>query len=779
MKVGKTMKEYNGYLLVDGIVQGVGFRPTVYRLAKVMNLTGYVRNMGNIVEILIQGSNDDIHLFIDELQEHKPIRSEINSIKLEIRGEVTPETKYDDFTIINSSDKISGSAVIPPDMSICDECLEEILDMKNRHYYYPFTACTNCGPRFTVINQVPYDRKNTTMDEFPLCKHCEEEYSNPLDRRYHAEATCCPDCGPKVFLYKDGAIPSKDPIRDASRLIDEGNILAIKGIGGTHLVCKTSTDDAIENLRERLGRKTQPFACMTPDIETASLFVDYSEDEKNMLESVAKPIVILNKSQDYELSEQLSPGLHNQGVMLPYTGLHYLLFKYTLEPAYVMTSANMPGNPMLINNREITDKLENIADYYLLHDRQILNRCDDSVIRFRNKRPGFIRRSRGYVPKPFDFTKINTKDNILAVGPELDVTFSILKEGKCYPSQHIGNTSKFRTMEFMEDAIRHLLKLTRTDTLDYIVADMHPEFNTTKLAKELSKKYDAEFVQVQHHHAHASSLMAEHQLDEMVVIAADGVGYGEDGSIWGGEVLYLNNTGYYKNHGGLKTQPMPGGDLSTKYPIRMAMGILYNIMETEDLRKLMKNNYADYFKYGEKEVDIVLKQLENDFNTARTSSMGRVLDSISVLLGISKNRGYEGECSMKLESVAREGFDLLNIELEPVLEDNRLVIDTSTLLLDAVRFMKSGVGIDEIACACQRALAEALASIAIIVAKSNKTDAIGVTGGVFYNEFISNVVKEKVTAAGYDFIQHEKTCSGDGSVSMGQCAIAGWRSNNN
>jgi hydrogenase maturation protein HypF len=510
-------------------------------------------------------------------------------------------------------------------------------------------------------------------------------------------------------------------------------------------------------------------------MKTANLFVDYTEDEQKMLESVARPIVVLNKSDDYSLSPNLSPGLHNQGVMLPYTGLHHLLFKYTIEPAYVMTSANMPGNPMLIGNDEIITKLENIADYYILHDRKILNRCDDSVVRFRNGLSGFIRRSRGYVPKPFDFSNINVKDNILAVGPELDVTFSILKEGKCYPSQHIGNTSKFQTLEFMEDAIKHLLKLTRCGSLDYIAADMHPEFNTTKLAKQLSADFDAELVQVQHHHAHAASLMAEHDLEEMVVIAADGVGYGEDGNIWGGEVLYLNNTGQYVNHGGLELQPMPGGDLSTKYPIRMAMGILYDAMDTEELRYLMKNNYASFFKYGEKEVDITLKQLENNFNTAYTSSMGRVLDSISVLLGFSKSRGYEGECSMKLESAAREGFDMLDMRLSSEIVGDKIIINTSELLLDVIDLIDSGVLIEEIAVASQRALAEKLSELAIKVAKSRNVDVIGVTGGVFYNEFISNVVKTMVTLEDLTFKQHEQTCAGDGSVSMGQCAVVGWQ----
>lgn len=768
------MEEYNGYLLVEGIVQGVGFRPTVYRLAKLMNLTGYVRNMGNIVEILIQGPYDDINLFVDELYEHKPVQSQINNIQVDIQDKVTEEDKYADFTIIESSDRISGSAVIPPDMSICDTCLAEILNDKDQHYYYPFTACTDCGPRFTLIDKIPYDRKNTTMDEFPLCDFCNEEYSNPLNRRYHAEATCCPDCGPEVYLYKDERIESRDAIQETSKLIDEGNILAIKGIGGTHLVCKTSTEDAIETLRERLGRKTQPFACMSPDIETASLFVDYNDDEKQMLESVARPIVVLDKSEDYNLADNLSPGLHNQGVMLPYTGLHHLLFKYTLEEAYVMTSANMPGDPMLIDNNDIVNKLDGIADYYLLHNRKILNRCDDSVVRFRNNSPAFIRRSRGYVPKPFDFTDINIKDNILAVGPELDVTFSILKEGKCYPSQHIGNTSKIRTLEFMETAIDHLLHLTKTSRLDYIACDMHPDFNTTKLAKDLSKEHEIPLVGVQHHHAHAASLMAEHNEDEMVVIAADGVGYGEDATIWGGEVLYVNSTGKYVNTGGLKTQLMPGGDISTKYPIRMAMGILYDVMEAEELRSIMKNEYSDFFKYGDKEIDMTLKQLENKFNTSYTSSMGRVLDSVSVLLRISKSRGYEGECSMKLESAAKKASDLINITLDKEVIDKRVVIDTSGLLLDVLELIRSSVPCCEIARASQKALAESISDVAMITADTYDVDKIGATGGVFYNEYISRIVKECVQKEGYEFIQHEKTCCGDGSVSMGQCAVVGW-----
>lgn len=768
--------KYTASLLVEGIVQGVGFRPTVYRIAKALNLNGYVRNMGNIVEIKIQGNKDEINQFIEDLQTKKPIRSTINNITADIQPNDKQTQTYNNFTIQQSSNAISGTSVIPPDMSICDECLNEIKDNTDRHYQYPFTACTNCGPRFTLIRDVPYDRKNTTMDEFPLCDDCLDEYNNPENRRYHAEATCCPECGPHVFLAdQNKIIKCENPIQKAAKLIDSGKILAIKGIGGTHLVCKTTTDEAVKTLRERLGRYTQPFACMTPDIKTAKKFVKITPDEEELLLSTARPIIILDKTDEYILSDEISPDLHNQGTMLPYTGLHYLLFKYSSEPAFIMTSANLPGNPMLINNDEIITNLEGIADYYLLHDREILNRCDDSVIRFRNNMPGFIRRSRGFTPKPYDFSNIDTTHNMLAVGPELDVTFSVLKNGKCYPSQHIGNTSKIKTIDFMQDAIKHMLELTKTDHLDYIVCDLHPEFNTTKLAKQISQEYNIPLIPVQHHQAHAASVMVEHKLPEAIIITADGVGYGEDTNTWGGEVLYLNNKGEYKNLGGLKLQPMPGGDLSTKYPIRMAMGILSTIMDHEQLRTFMKENYSNFFKYNEKEVDMTLKQLENNFNTAKTSSMGRILDSISVLLKISQSRGYEGECSMKLESSAlkAEGNIKLNIPIDKV--DDRMIIDTSQVVMDIVELIQKGEDTHEIAYAAQRDIIKAMCSIAIDEAKKHEINTIGVTGGVFYNEHISEVAKNMIEDANIRFVQNNTTCSGDGSVSVGQCAVAAWK----
>ena len=451
-------------VLVEGIVQGVGFRPFVYRIATELELTGYVRNLGNVVEIIIQGSDDKITDFIYKLQNELPPIAKINNLETE---ELENIEQYADFTIKESSDSFSGTSVIPPDLAICDKCLEEINDPENRRYNYPFNACTDCGPRFTVIENVPYDRDKTTMDDFPLCEDCEVEYKNPLDRRYHAEASCCEVCGPSLELYhNDNQNPVKieceDPLIETAKLLDEGKIFAIKGIGGTHLVANVMLEDTVKILRERLGRENQAFAVMSPDIETVKNYAIVSEAEEETLLSKERPIVILKKNESYDFAESVSPGLHNIGVMLPYAPLHHLLFNHTDTPAYIMTSANVPGEPMMITNEEILKNLDTIADYYLIHNRRILNRCDDSVARFRNNELAFIRRSRGYTPEPYDlkgkYTDLNPEFdnlNILALGPELDVTFTILKNSKAYVSQHIGNTNKYRTYEFLQEAIKH------------------------------------------------------------------------------------------------------------------------------------------------------------------------------------------------------------------------------------------------------------------------------------------------------------------------------------
>ena len=757
-------------ILVQGIVQGVGFRPTVYRIAKEMKLNGYVRNLGNSVEIILEGKEQEIENFAKNLKQNKPPISEITHLEIEWLGSYE-KPEFDNFMILESSADFSGSSVIPPDVAICDKCLEETLTKGNNRYKYPFTACTDCGPRFTVIKSIPYDRVRTSMDEFPLCDECMVEYRDPLDRRYHAEATCCPTCGPSVFLYKNGVLEVENPIKEAAKLIDEGNVLAIKGIGGTHLVAKTTEDDPVITLRKRLGRLNQPFACMSPDIETVKTFAEVRDFEEETLTSRRRPIVVLNKNDDYYLDPSVSPELHNLGVMLPYSGLQHLLFQETDEPAYIMTSANIPGEPMLTGNDEIVNKLEGIADYCLLHDRKIINRCDDSVIRFRAGDLAFIRRSRGYVPEPYDFSNIADNINILALGPELDVTFALLKDKKCYVSQHIGNTTKYETYKYLQEAINYMMDITRTEKIDAVACDLHPMFFTTKLAHELSEKFECDVFGVQHHHAHAGALFVDHGIDELICIAADGVGYGDDGSAWGGEILHVTGENYNRL-GSLMPQNMAGGDLTTKYPIRMVMAMLYEHYDDEELKKLMEDEYISYFKHGEKEIDLILKQFERGFNIQKTTSTGRVLDAISTALGICGKRTYEGECAMKLESVAYHGSDTCKIPVEIKKHDGMDILNTSKILLSVLETKKRGVPVKDIACSAQRAVAEGLAKLGIKAADKTGVNVIGGTGGVFYNEAISKTIKDVVAGNGYNFIQHKNTCAGDGSVSLGQAAIA-------
>ena len=792
-------------VLVEGIVQGVGFRPFVYRIATELELAGYVRNLGNVVEIIIQGSEDKIVDFIFKLQNELPPIAKINNLETE---ELVDDEKYDDFTIKESSDSFSGTSVIPPDLAICDKCLEEINDPNNRRYNYPFNACTDCGPRFTVIENVPYDRDKTTMDDFPLCEECEVEYKNPLDRRYHAEASCCEVCGPSLELYKNddqtpGKVDCEDPLEETAKLLDEGKIFAIKGIGGTHLVANVMLEDTVNLLRERLGRENQAFAVMSPDINTVKGYAIVSEAEEETLLSKERPIVILKKSDNYNFADSVSPGLHNIGVMLPYAPLHHLLFNHTDTPAYIMTSANVPGEPMMITNSEILENLDEIADYYLIHNRRILNRCDDSVARFRNDELAFIRRSRGYTPEPYDlkgkYTNLNPEFddlNVLALGPELDVTFTILKNSKAYVSQHIGNTNKYRTYEFLQEAIKHMMRITKTDGFDAIACDMHPQFFTTKLAKELAEEYDCPLIPVQHHHAHGISLLNDHynnenNLNEMIIIAADGVGYGSDGNSWGGEILYTN-IGNFERTASLMPQKMPGGDLCTKFPVRMLAAILANPNSdyesekyTEDyIKELLNKDYINSFQHGAIEIKSLFRQMETNLNVGINTSTGRILDSVSTALHICDKRTYEGEASMKLESYAYDYKGKDALEDFPIIikdyeyeEDGELktrkILDTTAILRYIVDKIEEGENLNKIAVAGQKAVSVGLAKLAIESAKERGIKTIGATGGVFYNEAITSYIKNGVEEEGFEFIQHINSCPGDGSVSLGQAIVAG------
>lgn len=738
-------------ILTQGIVQGVGFRPYVYRLASELGLKGSVRNLGNVVEIIIEGENASD--FIERLPNELPPIAKIDSMEVcEIDAE-----NYSDFEIIESKDTYSGVSVIPPDIAICDKCLEEIRDPNDRRYKYAFNACTDCGPRFTVIDSVPYDRIRTSMEDFPLCDECLVEYRQPLDRRYHGEAICCSDCGPQMEIYKGAEkLDVDNPIRKGAEILKDGEILAIKGIGGTHLVVDAYNDDAIRELRKRLNRPNQAFAVMCKDLESLKKYARLTSREVETITSNKRPIVILKKNEGYRFPESLSPGLHNIGVMLPYSPMHYLLFDEGDIDTYVMTSANIPGEPMMIENEDIINGVNN---YSLIHNRRILNRCDDSVIRFRNNELSFIRRSRGYTPEPYTINYEVNDMNVLALGPELDVTFSIARGDKVYPSQHIGNTNKPKTLMFLRKAIENMERITKINEFDVIACDMHPHFFTTRLAYELSEKYSTEVLPVQHHHAHTVALANDYGIDEMICIAADGVGYGSDGTSWGGEILYTD-VNSFERIAHLQPQLMPGGDMATQYPVRM----LTSILDDDELIR----NYIDYFKYGETEIRNIKKQIEAGINVGLSTSTGRVLDSMAVALEICHERTYEGECSMKLESAAY--YSTEELEIPAIIENNQL--NTTEILREVVRLYQDGVKKADVAAAGQRAVANGLSELAVQAAEKKNISDIGATGGVFYNEAITETVKNYVEKSEYNFIQHLNTCAGDGSVSLGQSIVA-------
>ena len=738
-------------ILTQGIVQGVGFRPYVYRLATDLGLTGHVRNLGNVVEIIVEG--DRTSDFVERLPKELPPIAKIDSMEV---SEIDVEN-HSDFEIIESGDAYSGVSVIPPDIAICDKCLEEIRNPKDRRYKYPFNACTDCGPRFTVIESVPYDRVRTSMEDFPLCDDCLVEYKQPLDRRYHGEAICCSDCGPQMAIYKGSEkLDVENPIRKGAEILKGGEILAIKGIGGTHLVVDAYNDSAIKELRKRLNRPNQAFAVMCKDLESLEKYAQLSDKEIETITSNKRPIVILKKNEGYKFPESLSPGLHNIGVMLPYSPMHYLLFDEGDIDTYVMTSANIPGEPMMIENTEI---INGVNDYSLVHNRRILNRCDDSVIRFRNNELSFIRRSRGYTPEPYTISYDVNDLNVLALGPELDVTFSIAKGDKAYPSQHIGNTNKPKTLAFLRKAIENMERITKINEFDVIACDMHPHFFTTRLAHELSEKYDAEVLPVQHHHAHSVALANDHGIDEMISISADGVGYGSDGTSWGGEILYTDISSF-ERMAHLEPQLMPGGDVATKYPVKMLLSIL------KDDNLIGK--YTDYFKYGETEIRNIKRQIEAGINVGVTTSTGRVLDSMAVALEICHERTYEGECSMKLESAAY--YTTNELEIPVIIKDDQL--NTTEILREVVRLYQKGEKKADVAAAGQVAVASGLSELALKCADKKNILDIGATGGVFYNEAITETVKNCIESNGYNFIQHLNTCAGDGSVSLGQSIVA-------
>lgn len=752
---------------ITGIVQGVGFRPYVYRLASETGVKGYVRNLGGSeVEIHVEGSGEKVERFLRLLVPRKPPRAVIEEVKVE---EAEPKG-YVEFTIMHSSSSLSARSMIPPDIGICSECLREVLDPGSRWYRYPFHSCVNCGPRFSMMYRTPYDRSNTSMRDFPLCEECLAEYRDPGNtRRFHAQGISCPRCGPRVYLVDSSFKPveTRDPIVEAARLIDEGAIVAVKGLGGFHIASLATDDDVLARLRKVKERPSKPFALMALDINIAEKLCVVSRETRELLESPEKPIVLMPRRPGSPASRLVAPGLDTLGVMLPYTALHYLLLDATRDKFLVMTSGNKKGRPMCIDEECARRELAGIADYFLLHNRRIVNRVDDSVLRLTAGQPVFIRRSRGYAPRwirlPYRLP------DLVAFGADLQTAGAVAFEDKVVLTQYIGDIDD---PAVLIDYDRYLSFFTRTYSVSprAVVVDKHPGYHSRKLGVRWAEKLGVPVVEVQHHHAHALQAMAELGMDleeRITAVTIDGTGYGDDGSIWGGEVIHAWPKGY-ERLGHIETFPLPGGDRAAYYPVRSLIGLLSKTMdEDEVLGLLRRRGLLKGLPRGEAEARIAYRQASQG-KAPMTSSLGRLVDAVSALLGISLERTYEGEPAIKLEEAARKG------RLIEGLEDDYLVSRNGVLIVDASRIISDLLGllsnskVEDLARTFLYRLGIMLGRIAV----RKLTPIIAVSGGAAVNDFIVEGIRSVVEEKGSKIYIPRLTPPGDGGIALGQAVAA-------
>jgi len=759
-------------LFVRGLVQGVGFRPFIRNLAVSCSLKGHVLNLGDAgVEVLVEGDAVNISSFVDEMVRKKPIVANIESIE---RNDEPFVGNLKTFTIEKSNElRLTVKSVIPTDLGICDACITDTYK-PGRWKGYPFTSCAQCGPRFTMIDKLPYDRHNTSMVDFSLCPDCKREYDAPVDRRYDAQGISCSACGPKLSLVdKKGVAVDGDPLTTTSKLLSEGKIIAIKGVGGFHIAVDPFNELSLRELRHRRRRPTQPFAVMSRSLDNITKFAKVNSVERTLLSSVFKPIVVLRLNPSYRFAESVAPGLDSIGVMLPYTGLHLLLLDSFKKDALVMTSGNYPGKPINISNNAAIKDLVEIVDYYLLHNRKIINRCDDSVTKVVDTHPLFLRRSRGYSPSYLKIPWDAGEDAIISSGGEFNVTGSVLVKDRVITTQHIGDMNELETLDYLSNSIRYILNIYNISKITKIAHDLNPAFQTTRLAKDLANSYGAKPIPIQHHHAHFAALLAEHHMPldaQMIGITIDGVGFGYDGSAWGGEIFY---GGYSKieRTAHLKSQPMPGGDLCAYYPSRMLASVLSETMSDEEIFKLYRYKYARHLRHGLNELEIILKQAK-DKNTVKTSSLGRILDAIAAALDICYIRTYDGEPPMRLESIANLGNpDALALELKVDFINNQYVFDTSKLLYDILEKIKTNK-IADIAYASHKAIATSLANIACEMSDHYSTPYIGLTGGCATNAILFRHIQKIIENNNKKILIHTNYPCGDGCISLGQAIVA-------
>jgi hydrogenase maturation protein HypF len=767
---------------VCGIVQGVGFRPTVYRLAKVFGLKGEVYNDGEGVLIRVSGSEEEITDFVNKLYQECPPLARINEV---IRSPYLGEFDFNDFVISRSVNSVVKTE-ISPDAAICPQCQREIFDPFSRYFRYPFTNCTHCGPRLTIIRAIPYDRNNTSMANFSMCKECEKEYQDVENRRFHAQPVACFVCGPRAWLERADGKPvisdmfsMLDDLDAVCTLLQKGEIVAIKGLGGFHLACDATLQNAVQKLRNRKYRYHKPLALMARDINIISEYCYINDLEKQLLTSSAAPIVLLKIKDNSKLASDLAPGQNTLGFMLPYTPLHHLILRRMKVPI-VLTSANISNEPQCINNEDAKDKLSKIADYFLLHNRDIVNRVDDSVVRVIDNKIQTLRRARGYAPAPIilppGFEKIPP---ILAMGSELKNTFCLLREGEAILSQHLGDLENASAFNAYQETLNLYLNLFQHKP-EIIAIDKHPEYLSSKLGKELATVNNIKLAEIQHHHAHIAACMAENQISldtkPILGIAFDGLGYGEDGTLWGGEFL-LADYQSFQRLATFKPMPMIGGKQAIYQPWRNTYSELIKAFSWEEIQE----KYRDLaiIKFLENKDPKLLNQIiEKGINSPLTSSVGRLFDAVAAAIGICPEQcSYEGQAAIEMEAIADTNIlnndkETLNYSFKLEKSANIYYIDTSSTWREILDDIKQHISSSEIAAKFHQSLAITTVKIVKQLKQENQFNQVILTGGVFQNQILLQQVKMRLEKLEINVLTHSIVPTNDGGLSLGQSVIA-------
>src|SRR5664280_1005286 len=744
--------------LYTGIVQGVGFRPFIYRLAVRHGLTGFVQNRPDGVLVEVQGTASAIESFYSSVAKELPPLANITSVESSEIA-VTGDTE---FKIIVSEKEGQGDVHIAPDSAVCADCLKELFDPVDRRFRYPFINCTNCGPRLPIINDIPYDLVHTSMACFPLCPKCRAEYENPANRRFHAEPNACPVCGPKLELRdaEGKIIACDDPLGKAIELISAGNVLAIKGLGGFHLCVDATSDEAVKKLRSRKYREEKPLAIMVRDIEQAMQIAEVNDEEKALLSSVQRPIVLLKKKKNALISTFVAPSVPNLGIMLPYTPLHYLLLE-NKYPALIMTSANQVDEPICISNRDAQRRLEGIADYFLVHNRDILVRCDDSIAFVTGGKPQMMRRSRGYVPRPLILKE--SFPAVLALGPQLKTTQCILKENFAFLSPHIGDMETPQARDYFVESVALMKRITQSDP-QIIACDYHPAYYSTQVAQELK---EVRVIHVQHHHAHIVSCMAENQIDgDVIGLAMDGTGYGLDGNAWGGEFLIASVT-QVQRFGHLQYFVLPGGEKAMHEPWRIGVNLLkqaYGKSWPEIASRLKLTPDQTNF-------ELLDKIIETRLNSPLSSGMGRLFDGVAAIMNLRRNVSFEGQAAMELEAKAELAGETLPFEILHNLDDS-YILDMSSAIRAIVENIFSGKSVEEIASAFHSTLTAAFEAMSVEMRKLTGINRVALSGGCFQNRILLEGTVTELKKKDFEVYYHSQIPANDGGVSLGQAVIA-------